>query len=359
MTDKTLTDKTSSRKLDHVKLCAELDVSFGSAGFDCVRLVHNAAGGCDLEETDTGTELFGHHLSAPLFIEAMTGGHPETKEINRTLAAAAEAGGFALGVGSERAALENPAVADSFTVVREAAPNAFIAGNIGAAQLVQHGPEWACRAVELIDADALCIHVNTLQELLQPEGDRCAAGFLSTVSEAAAAVHVPVIVKETGAGISREAAKAYFDAGASAVDVGGFGGTSWAKVELLRKNLLRASDKPQQMSEELFLDWGIPTAVSVFEVAQVKCGPVIASGGLRSGMDAAKSIALGADVCGMAKELLSPALEGKDALMNRLSAIVNELKAVMFLTGAKTIPDLQKVRYYLTGVVREMTQEIK
>ena len=352
-----MTERTSSRKLDHLKLCAESDVSFGSAGFDCVRLVHNAAGGCNLEDIDTSTELFGHKLTAPLFICAMTGGHPQTKEVNRTLALAAEEGGFALGIGSERAALEDPAVADSFTVARDAAPNAFIAGNIGAAQLVKHGPEWARRAVELIDADALCIHVNILQELIQPEGDKCASGFLSAIADAVSAVKVPVIVKETGAGISREAAKAFYAAGASAVDVSGFGGTSWAKVELLRRKRLHASDKPQQMSDEVFLDWGIPTAVSVFEVAQVKCGPVIASGGLHSGLDAAKSIALGADMGGMARELLSPALEGKEALSAKLSALTSELKAAMFLTGAQNISDLQKVRYYLTGVVREMTQD--
>ncbi|HJJ30731.1 MAG TPA: type 2 isopentenyl-diphosphate Delta-isomerase [Methanocorpusculum sp.] len=352
-----MTDLTSSRKLDHLRLCAESDVSFGSAGFEDVRLVHNAAGGCDLSDIDTGTRFFGHTLSAPLFIAGMTGGHPQTLEVNRTLALAAEDGGFALGVGSERAALENPELADSFRIVRDAAPNAFIAGNLGAAQLIEHGPEWACRAVELIDADALCIHVNILQELFQPEGDKCGAGILSAVSEAAKAVHVPVIVKETGAGMSREAASAFFAAGASAVDVGGFGGTSWAKVEMLRTAEQHASDKSSQLSGNQFLDWGIPTAVSVFEVAQVKCGPVIATGGLLFGLDVAKSIALGADLGGMAKALLSPALEGHDALMGKLSAVTDELRAAMYLTGAKNIAELQKVRCYLTGVVREMTQE--
>ena len=350
-----MTELTSSRKLDHLKLCAESDVSFGSAGFEDVRLVHNAAGGCDLSDIDTRTEFFGHTLSAPIFIAGMTGGHPKTREVNRTLALAAEEGGFALGVGSERAALENPKLADSFTVVRDAAPNAFIAGNIGAAQLIEHGSEWACRAVELIDADALCIHVNILQELFQPEGDKYGAGILSAVTDAAKALRVPVIVKETGAGMSREAAAAFYNAGARAVDVGGFGGTSWAKVEMMRAQMQRASDKTAQIYGE-FLNWGIPTAVSVFEVAQVKCGPVIATGGLLSGLDIAKSIALGADLGGMAKALLSPALEGRDALMRKLDSLTDELRAAMYLTGAKNSADLQKVRCYLTGVVREMTQ---
>ncbi len=348
---------TSSRKLDHLLLCAETDVSFGDPGFGSVRLVHQASGGADLADIDTHTSLFGHDLSAPLFIAGMTGGHPQTKVLNRTLAEAAEAAGIAMGVGSERAALEDSALADTFTVVRDVAPHAFIAGNIGATQIAEHGPEWAVNAVELIDADALCIHLNPLQELFQLQGDPAGSSVLTAVSDAAAAVSVPVIVKETGAGMSREAAAAFYKAGAAAVDVGGFGGTSWAKVEMLRSGRLHASDKAHQMSEkEPFLDWGIPTAVSVFEVAQVKCGPVIATGGLRSGMDLAKSIALGADSGGMAKALLSPALEGKEALSEKLAAVIDELKAAMFLTGAQNIPELQKVRYYLTGIVSEMTQ---
>ena len=348
---------TSSRKLDHLLLCANENVAAGSAGFGDVRLVHAAAGGIDYADVSTRTTLFGHELAAPLFIAGMTGGHPQTRTINRTLAEAAEAAQVALGVGSQRAALEDPKLEDSFTVVRDAAPHAFIAGNIGAAQLVQHGPEWACRAVEMIDADALCIHVNPLQELFQPEGDCIGRNITAAVAEAAAAVPVPVIVKETGAGMSRESAAAFYKAGAAAVDVGGFGGTSWAKVEMLRSGRLHASDKTHQSADEPFLDWGIPTAVSVFEVAQVKCGPVIATGGLQSGVDVAKSIALGADMGGMAKALLPSALEGTEALTEKLAAVTDELKAAMFLTGAPAIQDLQKVRYYLTGSVREMIQE--
>ncbi|HJJ54951.1 MAG TPA: type 2 isopentenyl-diphosphate Delta-isomerase [Methanocorpusculum sp.] len=348
---------TSSRKLDHLRLCMTEDVSFGNPGFDDVRLVHQAAGGVDMADIDTHMMLFGHELSAPLFIAGMTGGHPDTKTLNRTLAEVAESANVALGVGSERAALEDPALADSFTVVRDAAPHAFIAGNIGVAQIIEHGAEWAEKAVELIDADALCVHINPLQELFQPEGDCVGRNICSAISDAVSAVSVPVIVKETGAGMSRESAEKFYAAGAAAVDVGGFGGTSWAKVEMLRSGRLHASDKAHQLSEEPFLDWGIPTAVSVFEVAQVKCGPVIAIGGLRSGLDLAKSIALGADMGGMAKELLSPASEGTSALSKKVAAIIDELKAAMFLTGAHTIADLSKVRYYLTGVVREMTQD--
>ncbi|HJJ36607.1 MAG TPA: type 2 isopentenyl-diphosphate Delta-isomerase [Methanocorpusculum sp.] len=352
-----MTGQTSSRKLDHLRLCVNEDVSFGNPGFADVRLVHQAAGGADMADIDTRTTLFGHELSAPLFIAGMTGGHPDTLVLNRTLAEVAESANIAMGVGSERAALEDPALADSFTVVRDTAPHAFIAGNIGAAQILEHGAEWAEQAVELIDADALCIHLNPLQELFQPEGDPAGRDICSAISEAVAAVSVPVIVKETGAGMSRESAAKFYAAGAAAVDVGGFGGTSWAKVEMLRSGRLHASDKTHQLSEEPFLDWGIPTAVSVFEVAQVKCGPVIATGGLRSGLDLAKSIALGADMGGMAKELLAPALEGTSALSKKVAGIIDELRTAMFLTGADTVADLGRIRYYLTGVVREMTQE--
>lgn len=347
-----MTGLTSSRKLDHLNLCANTDVAFGDSGFSDVRLVHNAVPECAAEDIDIRTTFLGRELAAPLFIAGMTGGHPDTAEVNKTLASAAEQFGIPMGVGSQRAALENPDLEDSFTIVRDTAPSAFLAGNISAVQLRDHGLEWADRAVEMISADALCIHLNFLQEMVQVEGDRSALGILSTIREAAKSLSVPVIVKETGSGISREAAAALFDAGAAAVDVGGFGGTSWAKIEKAR-----ASDKTHQALGDTFLEWGIPTAVSVFEVAQVGKGPVIATGGLKNGLDAAKAIALGADMSGMALTLLPDAMQGKDALFGRIETICRELKTAMFLTGAQNISALAKVRYYLTGTVREMTNK--
>ena len=347
-----MTGITASRKLDHLNLCAKTDVAFGDAGFSDVRLVHNAVPECAVSDIDISTEFLGRKLAAPIFIAGMTGGHPDTAEVNKTLAAAAEHFGIPMGVGSQRAALENPELADSFTIVRETAPKAFLAGNISAVQLRDHGMEWADAAVEMIDADALCIHLNFLQEMIQVEGDRSAVGILDTIREAAETLSVPVIVKETGSGISREAARAIFAAGADALDVGGLGGTSWAKIEKAR-----ASDKTHQMLGDTFLEWGIPTAVSVFEVAQVRTGPVVATGGLKNGLDAAKAIALGADMAGMALTLLPDALEGKDALFSRIETICGELKTAMFLTGAQNISALAKVRYYLTGTVREMTNK--
>ncbi len=347
-----MTELTASRKLDHLNLCATTDVAFGDAGFSDVRLVHNAVPECSADEIDISTTFLGRRLNAPIFIAAMTGGHPDTAEVNKSLAAAAEHFNIPMGIGSQRAALENPKLADSFTIVRETAPTAFLAGNIGAVQLRDNGLEWADRAVEMIDADALCIHLNFLQEMIQVEGDRSAVGVLETIRETCRQLPVPVIVKETGSGISREVAASLYEAGAAAVDVGGFGGTSWAKIEKAR-----ASDKTHQMLGNTFLEWGIPTAVSVFEVAQVGKGPVIATGGLKNGLDAAKAIALGADMAGMALTLLPDALKGKDALFSRIETLCGELKAAMFLTGASNISALAHVRYYLTGTVREMTNK--
>jgi len=347
-----MTGKTSSRKLDHLRLCVSEDVTYGDAGFNCIRLAHNALPECNLDEIKTDVSFLGHHLAAPLFIAGMTGGHADTKKVNANLATMAEKQNIAMGVGSQRAALENPELEDTFSIVREKAPHAFLAGNIGAVQLVHHGLEWADRAIEMIDADALCIHLNFLQELIQPEGETEAKGVVDAIRTLAKECKVPVIIKETGTGISKETAKMLYSLGVSAVDVGGFGGTSWAKVESLR-----AGDKTHQLLGQEFLNWGIPTAVSVFEVAQVKCGPVIATGGLKSGLDIAKAIALGADVGGMALSLLTAAMNGYDALVRKTEEILQCLKSAMFLTGAKNTAELSKVRYYLTGFVREMIRE--
>ncbi len=350
------TDKrTSSRKLDHLRLCSETDVTAGSAGFEDVILVHNALPECDLDTIDLSVDFLGRKLSSPLFISAMTGGHPDTKEVNRVLGSAAEKYGLGMGVGSQRAALEDPDLADRFSIVRDAAPHAFLCGNIGAVQLVSHGMEWVDAAVEMIDADALCIHLNFLQEAIQPEGDHNAAGCLRAIEQACKESNVPIIVKETGCGISSEVAARLFDAGVSAVDTGGYGGTSWAKIEGARAQKRDAAgDKALAGLGNSLISWGIPTAVSVFEVAKVSKGPVIATGGLKTGLDIAKGIVLGATLGGMALSLLSPALSGEESLGSAIDTIHTELRASMFLCGAKDIPSLSKARYYLLGDIRQM-----
>jgi len=343
---------TSSRKQDHLRICAEKQVEAGFSGFSDVRLVHAALPECSLEDMDLTARFLGHKFASPLFIAAMTGGHRDALPINRNLAAAAERHGIGMGVGSQRAALEEPDLEDSFTVVREAAPRAFICANLGVVQLRDHGIEWAERAVEMIDAQAICIHANFLQEAIMPEGDHDARGCLDTLRTLCRDFHVPVIVKETGAGISRETAGLLWAAGVSAIDIGGLGGTSWARVECIR-----SPESPQARMGGRFVDWGIPTVVSLREVAGT--GPVIATGGVRSGLDMAKGLALGADLCGMALPLLAPAMESEEAISGVIEGFTRELAVAMFLSGARTVKTMRNVRTWITGTTRQMIEKIQ
>lgn len=340
---------TSSRKRDHLVICAEKPIEAGDAGFSDVRLVHNALPECDMDAIDTGVRFLGATLGSPLFIAAMTGGHPDTLEVNRRLARAAERYNIGMGVGSQRAALEKPELEESFVVVREEAPHAFLCANLGIIQLRDHGIEWAERAVEMIDAQAIAIHVNSLQEAIQPEGDHNAEGGLEALRNLCEEFSYPVIVKETGSGVSAGTAKIIRGAGASAIDIGGYGGTSWAKIERLRANDSRLADLG-----EAFLSWGIPTVVSLREVRTAAGGPIIATGGLRSGVDVAKAVALGADLGGMALPLLKPAMESEEALFAAVEAMHCELCVAMFLTGSRSIRDLSHARTYITGLTRQM-----
>jgi isopentenyl-diphosphate delta-isomerase len=347
-------DITALRKLDHLRICLERNIERGRTGFEDIRLVHNALPECDLEFIDPGTDFLGHSFKAPLFIAAMTGGHPETKEVNRVLARVAEETGIGMGVGSQRAALDNPALADTFSVVREEAPRAFLAANIGAVQLRDHGLEWAEKAAEMIDADALAVHLNFLQEAIQPEGDHDARGCRDAIQELCEEFRLPVIVKETGSGISATTAKTLWSAGASAIDVGGYGGTNWAAIEGLRSGDLAVRDASERPPlSKLFEEWGIPTVVSLCEVAGTG-GPIIATGGIRSGLDAAKAIALGADLCGVALPFLAPAMKGERELYGIVSAFVQELRVAMFLSGAKNPAALKEKTPYITGITLQM-----
>lgn len=340
---------TSQRKLDHLRICRDEDVERGDPGFDDVLLVHRALPECDMKEISLETRFLGWNFGSPLFIAGMTGGHEETKEVNRRLAAAAEHFGIGMGVGSQRAALEDPSLEGTFRIVRDTAPHAFLCANLGIVQLREHGAEWAERAVEMIDAQALVIHLNFLQEAIQPEGDHRAKGCLEALRELCRSFRRPVIVKETGAGIDRRVASEIMAAGASAVDIGGTGGTSWAAVETIR------AERRGRKGSVIFSEWGMPTVVSLCEVASTGA-PVIATGGVRNGLHVAKCIALGAVMTGMALPLFRAAIEGEDELFQMIEQIHGELRVAMFLTGSPSIYELGKARTIITGRTREMLE---
>lgn len=340
------------RKDEHIDICLGRPVEARKVKtlLDDVILVHKALPEFDADDVDTTVEFLGHEFSAPLIISAMTGGTERGKAINAALAEAAERLGIGIVVGSQRAALENPAVADTFSIVREKAPTAFVAANIGCQQLVGDPAGVARKCVEMIEADALTIHLNPLQECVQPGGEPKYAGCLEAIKEVCRSLDMPVIVKETGAGISREVARMLKKAGVSAIDVAGAGGTSWAAVEYYR-----ARDDESMHVAEVLWDWGIPTAASILECRGADL-PIIASGGIRTGLDVAKAIALGADLAGMALPLLKPALENPDAVVRALNLAVSVLRAVMFLTGSRSVAELKKADYVLVGELRQWAE---
>ncbi len=339
----------TNRKKEHLTLCTAEDVESGRAGFEDIRFVHNALPEVSKATLDTTATFLGHQFSNPLFIAGMTGGHPDTTRVNAALAEAAERLDIGIGVGSQRAAIENPKLIGSFSVVRERAPHAFVVANIGALQIKEYDLETVDRLIEMVDANALAIHLNFLQEAIQPEGNTDAEGCLDAIESVSQSIHVPVIAKETGAGISREVAKRLEQVGVSAIEVGGAGGTSWAKVEAYR-----AYDDPLlERLGTLYANWGIPTAVSILEASNL---PTIATGGIRNGLQAAKSIALGASLCGIGLPLLKPALNGPDHVIKEIKAVVEELKVAMFLTGCKALIDLRDVPLIITGETAQALQ---
>ncbi|WP_407422299.1 type 2 isopentenyl-diphosphate Delta-isomerase [Methanobrevibacter sp.] len=335
----------SDRKLEHLLICKNYDVEFKdkTTGFEDVELIHNALPEVDKNDIDLSTSVFGKKLDSPLFITAITGGHPAAKEINKQLAIAAEDNNIALGVGSQRAACEHPELADTYSVVRDNAPDCLLVGNIGAPQL-----NLANKAVEILDADILAIHLNPLQESIQPEGDLDARGYLELISKITDVVDIPVMAKETGCGISAETAKQLVDAGISFIDIEGAGGTSWAAVETYR-----AEDR---YYGELFWDWGIPTAISTAEVVNSVDVPVISSGGIRSGLEAAKAIALGADSVGMALPFLKKSIS-QEELNHFINKFNDSLRIAMFLVGANNIEELKQSKLVIRGKTKEWLNE--
>ncbi len=341
------------RKQRHIRLSLEENVQADiGTGFEDVRLIHRALPEIDLDDVDTETYLFGRRLAFPLIISAITGGTEHTKEINSTLASVAEETGIGIGVGSQRIAIDDPSVEHTFGVVREKAPSSLVIGNIGCPQLsLGWGPDEARRCVEMVKADALAIHMNPLQEAVQIGGDTNYSGVLKKVGEIASSLDTPVVMKETGCGIAYEDAIKMEAAGVAGLELSGVGGTSWAAVE---HHIAKEEGKrDQEYLGEALWNWGVPTAISLVETHKSTKLKIIASGGLRTGVEMAKAIVLGADAVGIARPFLEKAVEGPDALREHVKNILLEFRTVMFLVGAKDIETLRKVPALILGRTAE------
>ncbi|UCE44521.1 MAG: type 2 isopentenyl-diphosphate Delta-isomerase, partial [Candidatus Bathyarchaeota archaeon] len=345
---------TEERKSDHLKIGLRKNVKAKqmSTGFEDIYLVHKALPEIEREKINLSTIIFDHKFSAPLVVGAMTGGVREATEINRAIAEAVEESGLGMGVGSQRAAIEDPGRENTFAVTREKAPTAFLMANIGGPQLVRgYGAKEAKKAIDMIDANALAIHLNPLQETIQLEGETNYRGILKKIGEIAEAVDVPVIVKETGAGISAEEAEMLEAAGIAGIDVAGVGGTSWAAVEYHRAK--RDRDELRQRLGKAFWDWGIPTVASLVETVQSVNVPVIASGGVRSGIDVAKALSLGASLTSIALPILPLATEGEEEVKKELQLVLEELRSTMFLVGAGSVEGMKGAPAVITGKTAE------
>ena len=348
MPDSSIHGVTEKRKGEHVDIVLNKPVRSSANYWDDVTLIHSSLPEIDFDSISTETKLLGRKIAAPVLISGMTGGFDKALAINRNLARAASDLQIPMGVGSQRAALEDPALEKTYSVVSDYDVPLVIA-NMGAPQLIRqpgrrpYGADDAARAMKMVGADLLAIHMNYLQEVVQPEGDRMASGVLAAIENIAGSM--PVMAKETGAGVSRKTALALKKAGVKAIDVGGLGGTSWSAVEYHR-----ARRKGNSMGERLgktFWNWGIPAPVSVVE-ANVGL-PVIASGGIRNGLDAAKAICLGASCSGLAGALIKSASESSSAVKSELIGIIEELRVAMFLTGSASVKNLAKSECVISG----------
>jgi len=326
---------TTDRKAEHIELAADPAMQRGDGGFDAWIFEHRALPGMALEEVDTSVDFLGRTVRAPILVSCMTGGTDEAAEINRNLATAAEACGLPMGVGSQRAVLEDAERGQGFDV-RDFAPTVPILANLGAVQLNYGFGLAECRAaVSMVSADALVFHLNPLQEALQPEGQTDFRELLARMGEVAVRLDVPVIAKEVGCGISARVARDLLSVGIRIVDTAGWGGTSWARIEGERAG--------EPSLGEVFTDWGIPTPEAIRTVAAVGGVTVIGSGGLRSGVDVAKALALGAQMAGMAFPFLVAARDSTERVVEVMERRIRELRIAMFCAGARTVEQLRSL----------------
>jgi isopentenyl-diphosphate delta-isomerase len=346
--------KNVSRKAEHVEICATKPVRASYNYWEDVFFIHQALPEINKSDIDLNVKIFNKKLQAPIIISAMTGGYPKAKTINMNLANAAAELQIGFGVGSQRPALEDKKHMNTYEIVKEF-DIPLVIGNIGVPQLLQQDNkrkpltiENAKAAIEMINADLLAIHMNYVQEIVQPEGDTNAQGCLKAIE--GFAKKLPILAKETGAGISKEIAIKLKKAGVKGIDIGGLSGTSFSAVEMYRGK--ESNDEIRTHLGQTFWDWGIPTPVSLFEV---DVGiPLIATGGLRTGLDAAKALRIGASAAGFAGRLLQAGLKGKATVLEELEIIIEELRCSMFLVGAESIKELQNAKIVVTGEVREL-----
>lgn len=346
-----------ARKDEHIEVCLSRDVEDTgvTTWFEYVYLPHRCLPEVDPSEVRMETDFLGFRFAAPLMVSAMTGGSRVAYKVNSRIAEAVERLKLGMCVGSQRVALENPDTAYSFKVVREKAPTVFVSANIGFQELYRYGVGELEKLIGMVEADALTVHLNALQELLQPEGEPRFKGLTEIIGEVADRLPVPVIVKETGAGVGWEDAVRLEEAGVDAVDVAGAGGTSWSKVEYYRA--LDRGERFKARVAEGFWGWGIPTAASLVEVkSKVRRLKVVASGGLRSGVDIAKAICLGADMTAVALPILKPALKSVEAVEETLKVLVEGLRNAMILVGASSLEELKKVKPVVTGRLAEWVE---
>ena len=336
-----------NRKDEHILLTSTENVeSNESTWLEHIKFVHNALPEMNLDDVILSCDFLGKSISAPIIIGAMTGGTELSKKINLSLAKAAEKYKIPMMVGSQRVILKHPETRDTFSVVRENAPSIPLVGNIGIAQVASsENFDYIEELITNIDADALAIHLNVIQEVIQPEGDKIFAGAIKKIQDLKNQYSIPIIIKETGCGISREVAQKLIEIGIDAIDVSGMGGTSWVAVEYYRAK--KQKSKSRMNLGKLFWDWGIPTAASIIEVNSVVKNNVskikiIGSGGIRSGIDVAKTLRIGANYAAIARPFLIASLEGQESVDQFIEKIMNELKITMLLTGSKDINELTK-----------------
>lgn len=347
------------RKADHLAICAEEDVGFRNAStlLECVRLVHDALPDLKADELDTSVTILGKRLSAPIVIASMTGGTEEAGRINRQLASIAEERGYGFGLGSQRAMHSRPATSSTFRI-REVAPTTLVLGNLGVVQARSMATAEIRALVEGVGADALCIHLNPAMELVQPGGDRDFSGGLETIARLVGELGVPIVVKETGCGISPAVGKRLRSVGVAHVDVSGAGGTSWVGVET--KRAASAGDETSRSLGETFWDWGVPTAASIALIAPLGFQTIVATGGIGGGMDVARALALGAHAAGLARPVLRALMSdgGREGCTAFLRGVENELRAAMLLTGSRNVGLLRKAPRVLRGELTSWIEQL-